>query len=447
MALSDRPLLVDPAAFGPLCTCGKPHPTVDVRRYAGDNAFAVLADDCREAVGDGRVLLVDDENTHVAAGAAVVEALKDRGIDPILATMPGDVEMTDATTERLMAGQDDIGLIIAVGAGTINDLGKYAANAHGLDYWAVPTAPSMNGYTSSIAAVKIRGVKRTLPARPPRAIYAHPRIVREAPAKLRQSGFCDILAKSVSDTDWQTESMLFSGSYCPLPSAVVAGSESAYIPFPEKVRDGDPEAAGGLFDGLLLSGVAMTLAGSSAPASGGEHLVSHVLDMREGLTGRKPELHGLQVAAGVILSAVCYRMLSELDASNVGQGKAEPRFQSNLETIPAVWGPYADEVRERFLQKRAQLMQFDDLLPRHWDRLQPLFAAVRKPGFFLGLIRRTGFPMTLGAVRLTPEEFKTAALTARTIRERITVLDVAAHAGVLESAVEEAAMLMEIEKP
>ena len=442
MAFGDRPLLVDPAAFSSLCTCGKPHPTVDVRRYAGDDAFAVLADDCRGVVTGGRVLLVDDENTHAAAGAAVVEALKDRGIDPILETLPGDVEMTDATAERLMAGRGEIGLIIAVGAGTINDLGKYAADAHGLDYWTVPTAPSMNGYTSSIAAVKIRGVKRTLPARPPRAIYAHPQIVREAPLKLRQSGFCDILAKSVSDTDWQTESMLFSGSYCPLPSAVVAGSESAYIPFPEKIREGDDDAATGLFNGLLLSGVAMTLAGSSAPASGGEHLVSHVLDMREGLTGRKPELHGLQVAAGVILSAVCYRKLAELDASKVGKGRAEVRFESDLEGIPAVWGPYADEVRERFLQKRAQLMQFDVLLLQQWDRLQPLFAAVRKPEFFLDLIRRTGFPMTLDAIRLSPEEFKTAALTARTIRERITVLDVAAHAGVLEAAVEEAVGLM-----
>ncbi len=442
MALGDRPLLVDPAAFGSLCACGNPHPTVDVRRYAGDDAFAVLADDCRGVVTGGRVLLVDDENTHAAAGAAVVEALKDRGIDPVVATLPGDVEMTDGTADRLMAGRGEIGLIIAVGAGTINDLGKYAANAHGLDYWAVPTAPSMNGYTSSIAAVKIRGVKRTLPARPPRAVYAHPRVVREAPLRLRQSGFCDILAKSVSDTDWQTESMLFSGSYCPLPSAVATGSESAYLPFPEKIRDGDEDAVTGLFDGLLLSGVAMTLAGSSAPASGGEHLVSHVLDMREGLTGRKPELHGLQVAAGVILSAVCYRKLAELDASMVGKGGAEVRLESELEGIPGVWGPCADEVRERFLQKRAQLMQFDVLLPQQWDRLQPLFAAVRKPEFFLDLIRRTGFSMTLDAIRLSPEEFKTAALIARTIRERITVLDAAAHAGVLEGAVEEAAALM-----
>jgi glycerol-1-phosphate dehydrogenase [NAD(P)+] len=103
-------------------------------------------------------------------------------------------------------------MILAVGAGTINDLGKYAAGRQGRPYWVFPTAPSMNGYTSAIAAIKVEGVKRTLPAPPPRFIYIDPDIIGGAPLKLIQSGYCDILAKSVSDVDWQIESLLFSGS-------------------------------------------------------------------------------------------------------------------------------------------------------------------------------------------------------------------------------------------
>jgi glycerol-1-phosphate dehydrogenase [NAD(P)+] len=122
-----------------------------------------------------------------------------------------------------------------------------------------------------------------------------------------------VLAKSVSDFDWQIESLLLGGAYCSLPSAIASEPESKYIDHPEKILQGDRKVVLGLFEGLLFSGVAMSLAGSSAPASGGEHLISHFFDMRESITGIKPNLHGLQVGAGVVLSAVCYQKLAALD--------------------------------------------------------------------------------------------------------------------------------------
>ncbi len=441
MTMSDSNFIVDPARYASLCTCGKPHPTPEIRLYSGEDDSIVLAEDCRKVQQDGPVLVIDDENTHTAAGKDVVGALADASVSYNLLTLDGDIEMTDALADSVQNTAAGYSLILAVGAGTINDLGKYVATRLGIPYWAVPTAPSMNGYTSSIAAVKVRGVKRTLPSAPPRRIYADPRVIQNSPLKLRQSGFCDVLAKSVSDTDWRTESALFSGSYCDLPSGIVAESEDRYLHSPEKIRDGDTEAVNGLFHGLLVSGIAMTLAGSSAPASGGEHLVSHVLDMRESLTGRVPELHGLQVGAGVVLSALCYQKLRDLDGDGLAEG-AEAAVQNGLEGIDSIWGPYTDEVRDRFLQKRVQLLQFDTLLPTHWKTLRKRFAAVRSPGFFLDLIRRTGFPMTLESLRLSESEFIQAALAARTIRERITVLDLAAHAQILEAAAAETAALL-----
>jgi len=433
--------VVDPQRCAPLCTCGNEHPSPEVRLYSGEDAFAVLAEDVRNTRQDDPVLVIDDDNTHEAAGRDVVAALADASVSYNLLTLDGDIEMTDALADSVQNTAAAYSLILAVGAGTINDLGKYVATRLGIPYWTVPTAPSMNGYTSSIAAIKIRGVKRTLPATPPRRIYAVPRVIQQSPLKLRQSGFCDVLAKSVSDTDWRTESALFSGSYCDLPSGIVAESEDRYLDSPEKIRNGDHAAVNGLFHGLLVSGIAMTLAGSSAPASGGEHLVSHVLDMRESLTGRVPELHGLQVGAGVVLSALCYQKLRDLDGDGLSEG-AEAAVQNGLEGIDSIWGPYADEVRDRFLQKRVQLLQFDTLLPAHWKTLRKRFAAVRSPGFFLDLIRRTGFPMTLESLRLSESEFIQAVLAARTIRERITVLDLAAHAHILEAAAEETGALL-----
>lgn len=344
---NDKNYIVEPEKYAQLCTCGNRHPPISIKMYSGTDAYTQLAKDCRQAVGSGSVLLVDDENTHRAAGGRVVTCLQENSVQHQVITLPGDTGVTDSLAERITAASSRHGLIIAVGAGTINDLGKYAAKKRNVPYWTVPTAPSMNGYTSSIAAVKVKGVKRTLPAPPPQFIYVHPEVIQQAPIKLRQAGLCDALAKSVSDIDWQIESLLFNGNYCALPSAIVAESESSYMEHPEGIAQGSQKTIMGLFKGLLVSGVAMSLAGSSAPASGGEHLISHFLDMRASLTKRNPEFHGLQVGAGVILAASCYHRLAFLNEKDL-KSTAAYAFSTDAGNIPSVWGLWPPRLKSSF---------------------------------------------------------------------------------------------------
>lgn len=433
--------VVEPEKYEQFCTCGNQHPPISVKMYSGEDAYSVLAEDCRKTVGSESVLLIDDENTHKAAGDKVVACLEENSVRHRSIKLPGDTSVTDHLAKRIYDESFGQALIIAVGAGTINDLGKYAACQRNIPFWAVPTAPSMNGYTSSIAAVKVEGVKRTLPAPPPRFIYVNPEVIRRAPLKLRQAGLCDVLAKSVSDIDWQIDCLLFNGTYCALPSAIVAESENSYMEHPEGIVQGHEKTILGLFKGLLIFGVTMSLAGSSAPASGGEHLISHFLDMRESITGRIPEFHGLQVGAGVILSALCYRKLALLEEKDL-KNTAEHIFEADAGKIPSVWGDLAGEVEKRFSKKRDHLLAFDRLLPENWQTLRMLFSKVKKPQFFIDLIRRAGFEMTLESLNLSKDEFCLAALSARTIRERITVLDISAHTGVLEDATEETLELL-----
>jgi glycerol-1-phosphate dehydrogenase [NAD(P)+] len=419
-----------------LCTCGRPHPAVDVQVYTGHDALAVLAEDCRRALGTGSVLLLDDANTHAAAGARLETLLAERAIRHRVLTLPGSVHATDASAEDVCGACGDHDLVVAVGSGTVNDLAKHAAGTRKLPYWTVPTAPSMNGYTSAIAAIKAAGVKRTLPCPPPQVIYMDPVIICRAPLNLRQAGFGDVLAKSVSDIDWQVESLLFSGSYCGLPSAIVSASEAAYRDRPEKIHRGDPTAVMALQSGLLVSGAAMSLSGSSAPASGGEHLVSHFLDMREDLTGRTPQLHGLQVAAGIILSAACYRKLAVLEPADVGRD-GDSIFNAAAATIPVVWQGLAPEVNKRYRLKEPQLLALGERWHRKWEAVRRLCAQADEPLAYARLMRRTGFALSLTSLNVDAEEFRLAALSGRTIRERITVLDLAAQAGVLEAAAEQ----------
>jgi len=439
--IRNHPRIVDAATCQAGCTCGGVHPAPEVTLYSGEDAAQIMAEDCRDIYGDRPVLLLFDPETYAVAGADLEQQLRAENINLTTHEFDSNPVATATLIDTVRNLDHNMALIISVGSGTVNDLGKYSASEDGIDFWCMPTAPSMNGYTSGIAAIKVKGVKRTLPAAPPKRIYAIPSVIQNAPLKLRQAGFCDVLAKVVSDIDWQCESLLFSGSYCGLPAAMMTTVEKSYSEHAEEIGRGDKSAVMGLFHGLLISGVAMSLAGSSAPASGGEHLVSHFWDMREPITGREPELHGLQVGVGIILSTACYRRLRELPAEDLPQ-HAEELFTATAAEIPAIWGPYADEVTKQFQGKREALLQFDTLLPEKWNELQTIFHQVQPPEYFADLFARTGAPFNLEAFRLTEEEFVLAALNSRAIRERITVLDFAAHAGVLDLAVKDTLQLL-----
>ena len=190
----------------------------------------------------------------------------------------------------------------------------------------------------------------------------------------------------------------------------------------------------GLFKGLLISGVAMSVAGSSAPASGGEHLFSHFLDMRETITGRKPKLHGLQVAGGIVLSAACYQRLASIPSNAIPEENAAV-IEQDAKHIPEFWGDLADEVTRHFALKKDLLLRLNPLMIENNGFLAERYSRVPPPEDWLKRVHRVGFPLCLSALDLDEKEFFAAARYARTIRERITVLDLAAQAGVLDDAV------------
>ena len=439
MPAAPHPRIYESPRFAGHCTCGRPHPEIATTLYTAPDTCRAMAADC--AAHGGRVLLLSDPQTDAVAGKELREELQRQGVELEHCLLPAEPETTEDLVAQIRQAAQGTHLILGVGAGTINDLGKLAAAGSACEFWCMPTAPSMNGYTSSIAAVKVKGVKRTLPAPPPGRLYVDPQVIRQAPLKMRLAGYCDVQAKQVSDIDWQCESLLFEGSYCGLPAALMRDAEKSYLDRPEAIGRGEEDAVRGLFDGLLLSGVAMSLAGSSAPASGGEHLVSHFWDMREPLTGRKPELHGLQVGLGILLSAACYARLARLRPKDLA-AVADERYGETAAAVPQIWGELTPEVLAQFQRKEQRLRRFDTLLPQHWPQLQGLFAQVAPAAEFAARFARTGSPFSLDALALSVEEFRLAVRHARAIRERITVLDLAAHAGVLEAASEDTLALL-----
>ena len=194
--------------------------------------------------------------------------------------LPEHPEPDLETVDRLSNAAVDSDALVAVGSGTINDLAKYAAAQDGKPYAVFAMAPSMNGYTSANAAITVDGHKKTLPATLARGVYVDLAIFAAAPPRMIRAGLGDSLCRPTAQVDWLLSHHALGTPYRRAPFALLAADEPALFAAPEALLAGDLDAMRALARTLVLSGIGMTLCGSSAPASQGEHLISHYIDMR-----------------------------------------------------------------------------------------------------------------------------------------------------------------------
>ncbi len=290
----------------------------------------------------------------------------------------------------------------------------------------------MNGYASNNIAPSIRGVKRVLSGTVPRVIAANPTLIQQAPAELTAAGFGDVLAKTVSMADWKLNQLLFAEYYCPFCAQLIHELEPAYMAHPEAILARESHAIEALFQALVYSGVSMTMAGTSAPASGGEHMISHVLDMTSAIHGRPHDYHGRQVGLGTIFACALYERVLALDA---------PRFQFCAEpTDTAYWQPLTAVVEEEHALKRRKAERAAQRLctePRLWDDLRSVLAPMTRTALNIKrLLNAAGAAHRLEDIGCTRDRFLAAALHAHQIRERYTIIDLARAVGIMPNAAE-----------
>ena len=227
-------------------------------------------------VRTGPIAIVCDVITRAIAADALDALLQQAGFETVLfelAPSPGEElpNCDDATIDRVAAllATADFGFAIAVGAGTLNDLVKMAAHRRSIPYACVATAPSMNGFTSSIAAILSDGVKTTQPCTPPIAVFADPVILAAAPYRMIASGIGDLYSKPVSNADWRLAHRLLDQPHSSIVMEIVEAGSALLDGVAERLPARDLDAVAKLAGALMLSGLAMQAAGNSGPASGG----------------------------------------------------------------------------------------------------------------------------------------------------------------------------------
>ena len=309
------------------CPCGREHRAELERVEIGRGYIRETGRFLRESGFPDRLLLVADVNT-LAAAEGVCEVIAAAGFELKKLVYPDFKYARDVNVEEVTALCGDVGGIVSVGSGSLNDICRVPAARLGLPLCIVATAPSMDGFASDTSPILRNNFKETWKAAQPKLIVADTDILAAAPVELKAAGLGDMAAKYIAITDWRISALITGEYYCKNIADMTLDAVSRCLSLAGKLREGDPEAAASVMEGLVMSGLAMKLAGCSRPASGAEHMTSHFLEDYKCLRGIWPEFHGKKVGVATLILAGAYRRIAkEVEAVEAG---ADPEVPGGL---------------------------------------------------------------------------------------------------------------------
>ena len=367
-------------------------PTV-IRLESG--ASRELASYCRDA-DYAQILLVTDECCYEAVGRDVAAYAQEAGLRAhivfIRLNAAGDVVADEASIVQVLLEIQRLSAdaCVALGSGTVHDIVRYAAYSSRIPFVSVPTAPSVDGFTSRGAPLIVRGEKITVPAIGPSAIFADLNILAAAPAPMIAAGFGDMLGKYTSLFDWQFGRLAAGEPYDPFVHEMTRQALQSCADHAEEIGRGTKEGVAVLMRALIESGIAMLIFGQSHPASGGEHHLSHYWEMAFIRSGRRQLLHGAKVGVACSIIAELYKRVAADGLPPVREG-AEPHAAYRAAAT-------------------------------HWAEIRKLAAALPDPAVIMALLRAAGGPADIGELGIDAELRDEALREAHHVRPGRTTL-------------------------
>ena len=418
------PELINPQGFD--CVCGKHH-AVKIKYIKTGRGILGCVPEMLNALGAKKPFVLCDLNTYEAAGRQVCAVLENASVPYTLYVIPKNWPKPDEWSigNILMHFDMSCDLLLAVGSGVLNDCCKEVAYKTGRLNAVVGTAPSMDGFASATASNELDGVKVTIPNQCPQGILLDADIMAQAPMRMLQAGFGDMLAKYIAICEWRISHIVTGEYYCPEIAELVREALRRIMAQREGLKRRDPEAVLAVADGLVLGGLAMAFAGISRPASGLEHYFSHMWEMMALQRHEPYDLHGIQVGVGTRYSAWLYDKLRNLkpDAGRMHAHAAafdEVKWQAQIREI---FGGAAEEILavEQRVQKNdpVKLQERIERILTHWDEIEQIISE-EVPSFeqIEDMMREMDMPMCAADLRLSPMDVKNAYLGARDIRDK-----------------------------
>jgi glycerol-1-phosphate dehydrogenase [NAD(P)+] len=332
--------------------------------------------------------------------------------------------------------------VVVVGSGTVTDVCK-EATVDGPPLVVVQTAASVNAFSDDVSVLLKSGTKRTVPSRWPEALIVDLTTLAGAPPAMNLAGFGDIISMWTAPADWYLASAAgMDESYHPAPVAMLYKQGRELLDDAAALRRRDPEALDRLARVLTLSGITLGIAGKTAPLSGTEHLVSHLIDMAAEQSRSPVAFHVAQVAvASVPVAAAWEVFLTEFDPSTIDlerlfpdEAALEPVVREAFATIDPsgrvgaeCWSDYASKLT-LWRSSRERVEAFLDEWPEHRARIEEM---VLPPERLAGALREAGAPARFGELDapVAPGVARWALGNCHLMRNRFTLADLLFFAG------------------
>lgn len=364
------------------CPCGKAHlvalDDVIVETGAVNRLPEVLG-----RYGGKRVFLLADGHTDAAAGGAVRDALDRAGIAWAQYVFPESPKPDEkAVGTAVMHFDCSCDVIVGIGSGVINDIGKILSKTANCPYIIVATAPSMDGYASATSSMDVEGLKVSLDSRVPNVILGDIDILKNAPLHALKSGLGDMLAKYISICEWQIAELLIGEYYCETVAQLIRTALAKCVENADGLLRREETAVKAVFEGLVIGGIAMSYAGLSRPAAGMEHYISHVWDMRGLALGTPTDSHGVQCAIGTLYCAKMYEKLRSVTPDREKALAYVERFdvENWYRELTAFMGSGGEAMvaldrKEQKYDKAKHATRLEKII-ENWDGIRALIAAL-----------------------------------------------------------------------
>jgi glycerol-1-phosphate dehydrogenase [NAD(P)+] len=250
-------------------------------------------------------LIIDDKFTKRIVGHKIIKILSKSGYNVSEKTITG-ATISQVNKVINFADKKKIDLLLGVGGGSVIDVSKLAAFELSKSFISIPTCASHDGIASPRASLKHRNGSVSKTASSPLAVLADTEIIAKAPYRMLAAGCADVVSNLTAVLDWKLAYRLKSEEFSSHAAVLAETAAQLIIDHSDEIKPDVEEASWFAVKAMIVSGVAMSVAGNTRPASGAEHMFSHMLDhlgpgiMLKGRHKQQP-LHGEQCGIGAIM--------------------------------------------------------------------------------------------------------------------------------------------------
>ena len=422
------------------CACGKVH-SAGVEQVIIESGALKKIPGLVCAYGAKRPFILSDVHTEQAAGEKVKQLLNDAGIPFSSFIFQEERVEPDERAVGLAVMKFDpaCDLVISVGSGVMNDIGKILSNVSGRPYFIVGTAPSMDGYASATSSVVCEGLKVSLNSRFANVVLGDLDVLCQAPMHMICAGIGDMVAKYVSICEWRLAQLIVGEYYCETVAGMVRNALTKCMKAIPGLTRREPEAVAAVMEGMVLGGMAMKYAGLSRPASGVEHYFSHIWDMRAQEFGTACDLHGIQCGVATLLALRVYDEVKKLTPDREKAQAGVKAFSLNEWNgrLEAFLGRSAQamirgEQREGKYDPEKHAARLPVILD-NWDEIQRIIREeLPEEKTVRDALKAIGAPLTPRELGLSAREVHDTFLMTKDIRDKYVVSRLLWDLGVLD---------------